>query len=37
MTKFESSVLLLTKFKPAVCAGKPCKMQFPFRFKFRVE
>jgi hypothetical protein len=37
MTKFASSVLLLTKFKPAVCGGKPCKMQFPFRFKFHVE
>jgi hypothetical protein len=33
MTEFASSVLLMTKFKPAVCKGKPCTMQFPFRLK----
>lgn len=32
MTKFASMVLLLTKFKPAVCGQKPCAMQFPFNF-----
>jgi len=37
MTKFASTVLLLTKFKPAVCAGRPCKMDFPLWYSFRVE
>lgn len=31
MTQFAQSVLLMTKFKPAVCSGKPCKSQFPFQ------
>ncbi|WP_339941079.1 energy transducer TonB, partial [Undibacterium luofuense] len=22
------------KFKSAVCGGKPCKMEYPFRFRF---
>jgi hypothetical protein len=35
MTKFGSSVLLLTKFKPGLCQGKPCAMDFPFAFSFR--
>lgn len=34
MTQFASSVLLLTKFKPAICSGRPCKMQFPFHVRF---
>jgi len=33
MTEFAGSVLLMTKFKPAVCNGKPCAMQFPFRLR----
>jgi hypothetical protein len=36
MVQFAASVLLLTKFKPAVCGGTPCKMQFPFRYSFSV-
>ena len=35
MTKFAASVLFFTKFKPAICGGKPCQMQFPFAFNFR--
>src|SRR5262249_834765 len=31
MTQFAQSVLLMTKFKPAVCSGKPCKSEFPFQ------
>ena len=31
MTQFAQSVLLMTKFKPAVCGGKPCKSEFPFQ------
>jgi len=34
MTQFAGSVLLLTKYKPAVCKGKPCKMQFPVSLRF---
>jgi hypothetical protein len=37
MTKFAAAVLVLTKFKPAVCAGRPCKMDFPLWYSFRVE
>jgi hypothetical protein len=37
MTKFASTIVLLTKFKPAVCAGRPCKMDFPLWYVFRVE
>jgi hypothetical protein len=33
MSEFAGSVLLMTKFKPAVCNGKPCAMQFPFRLR----
>ncbi len=35
MTQYAASVLFFTKFKPAVCAGKPCQMQFPFAYNFR--
>jgi hypothetical protein len=31
--KFAASILLLTKYKPAICSGKPCAMEFPFRLK----
>jgi hypothetical protein len=34
MTKFAASVLLLEKYKPAVCNGIPCTMEFPFRITF---
>ncbi|NRF72476.1 energy transducer TonB [Aquincola sp. S2] len=37
MTNFAATVLLLTRFKPAVCQGSPCQMQFPFAFNFRVR
>lgn len=37
MTRFASSVLLLTPFKAAVCKGEPCTMQFPLRFNFDVS
>ena len=35
MTKFVATVLMLQKYKPAVCNGSPCKMQFPFRMEFK--
>jgi hypothetical protein len=37
ITKFAGQVILLTKFKPAVCAGLPCQMAFPLNMVFRVE
>lgn len=37
MTKFAASVLMLQKFKPALCAGTPCAQKFPFTLKFVVE
>lgn len=30
MTNYAASVLLMTKYKPAICSGRPCKSQFPF-------
>jgi hypothetical protein len=37
MTDFAGQVMLLTKYKPAVCAGSPCTMQFGFRLKLQVK
>ena len=37
MGAFAARLLLLTKFKPAVCSGQPCSMQFPLRMKFTVS
>ena len=36
MTLFAASLVGMTKFKPAICSGKPCKMDFPFSFDFKV-
>lgn len=33
MTQFAGTVLMMTKFKPAVCGGKPCESQFPLHLK----
>ena len=30
LLKFAATVLLMTRYKPAVCSGQPCTMQFPF-------
>jgi hypothetical protein len=34
MTKKMAMVLMLEKYKPAVCNGAPCQMQYPFRMEF---
>lgn len=34
VANFAMSVVLSHKFKPAICAGKPCAMKFPFTMKF---
>lgn len=33
-SRFAASVLARTPFKPAVCAGKPCAMQYVMRIEF---
>jgi hypothetical protein len=37
MTKFAAAVLMLTKYKPGVCAGVPCAMAFPFLMTFSIR
>ena len=37
LTQAAAAVLMLTRFKPAVCRGEPCKMSFPLRVTFTVE
>lgn len=35
MTEITQQILLLTKFKPGICSGQPCTMQFRFTQKLR--
>jgi hypothetical protein len=35
MTEVTQQILLLTKYKPGICSGKPCTMQFRFTQKLR--
>lgn len=37
MVKFAASVLILTRFKPGVCGGQPCRMEFPLRQYFGIS
>jgi hypothetical protein len=37
MPQVAAQILLLTKYKPAVCSGQPCKMYFPLRLSFVVR
>ena len=37
LTRFAASVLMLSKYKPGVCAGTPCAMAYPFRMTFSVR
>lgn len=37
MATYVSSVLMLTKFKPAICGGVPCRMEYPFLYAFEVR
>ena len=36
LTRTVASVLMLTKYKPGMCRGKPCAMAVPFRFGARM-
>jgi len=33
MSNYVASVLMMAKYKPAVCGGQPCTMEFPFKLK----
>jgi hypothetical protein len=35
LTRAMADVLFVTKYKPAVCHGVPCKMEYPFSFLFK--
>jgi hypothetical protein len=37
MVQAAGSIVALTKFKPAICKGQPCKMDFPFVFNFELR
>lgn len=37
LTKFAGAVVMATPFKPALCHGQPCQMEFPFRIHFAVR
>jgi len=34
LTNALANVLMITKYKPAVCGGAPCRMSYPFRITF---
>lgn len=37
LTRAMAGVLMFTRYKPAICHGVPCKMEYPFRFQFKVR
>lgn len=37
MGKFIAEAMLLQKYKPALCKGQPCKMQYPMVIHFQVN
>jgi hypothetical protein len=37
MTRIAAQILMLTRFRPAKCAGEPCSQQFPLNLDFRVK
>jgi hypothetical protein len=37
MAKAVGIVLIKTKFKPGVCGGVPCVMEYPFQMRFEVK
>jgi TonB family protein len=36
MTKLVATILMLQKYKPAICGGVPCTMQYPIRVDFSI-
>ncbi|QBI04428.1 hypothetical protein [Pseudoduganella albidiflava] len=37
LTTVIANVLVLEKYKPALCGGTPCTQEFPFRMNFRLR
>ena len=37
MVQAAGSIVVLSKFKPALCKGQACKMDYPFIFNFKVR
>ena len=37
LSRFAAAALYNTKFKPGLCGGVPCTMDFPFRYRFGVK
>lgn len=37
MTQFAVQLMMLTRFKPALCDGVPCAQQYPFAIGFTVD
>lgn len=37
MAKIMGQIINVTKFKPAVCGGQPCRMEYPLRMVLSVE
>jgi hypothetical protein len=37
VTTFVAKLLMATKFKPALCHGLPCRMEYPLNLQFNVE
>jgi hypothetical protein len=37
LARYMAAKVIRTPFKPAVCGGKPCAMQFPFEFTLRLQ
>ena len=37
MTLAVAQILMLTKYKPAICSERPCAMGYPFRVTFSVS
>ena len=37
LTEALATVLMLMKYKPAICKGQPCSMSFPLRMSFNVD
>ncbi len=35
LTKYASTIAMLTRYKPAVCGGQPCAMAFPIRIELK--
>jgi hypothetical protein len=37
LTQVAAQILLLTRFKPALCDGSPCRMEFPLKLHFETR